>query len=90
MIKQHIFRLEISIDNTIGMQVAEAFNKLGCIEACPSLAELLVLSQVVKQLTPIQEVHHKIELGWCLESVVQFYNEWTVNFLQDITLSYIY
>ena len=90
MIKQHVFRLEISIDNTIVMQAAEAFNKLGCIEAGPSLAELLVLSQVVKQLAPVQEVHHKIELGWRLESVVQFHNEWTVDFLQDISLSYIH
>ena len=90
MIKQHIFRLEISIDNTIGMQTAEAFNKLSCIETSPSLAELLVLSQVVKQRASIQEVHYKIELGWRLESVVQFHNEWTVDFLQDISLSYIH
>ena len=90
MIKKHIFRLEISIDNTIVMQTTETFNELGGIEASPSLAELLVLSQVVKQLASIQEVHDKVEFGRSLESVMQFHNERTVDFLQDISLSYIY
>ena len=70
------------------MQTTEAFNKLSGIEASPPLAKLLVLSQMVKQLASIQEIHHEVQLGWRLESVVQLHNKRTVDFLQYISLSY--
>ena len=88
VVKQHIFRLEVSVDNAIWMQTTEAFNKLSGIEASPPLAKLLVLSQMVKQLASIQEIHHEVQLGWRLESVVQLHNKRTVDFLQYISLSY--
>ena len=86
MVKQYIFRLEISVDYAICMETAEAFHELCGIEASPPLAKLLVLSQVVEQFAAIQEIHHEVKLGWGLESVMQFHNEWTVDFLQDISL----
>ena len=70
------------------MEAAESFDQLRCVEACPSLTELLIFTQMVEQLATVEEIHDEVELGRCLESVVQLDNEWTVNLFQDISFSY--
>ena len=40
-----------------------------------------------EQLATIAEVHHEIQFGVCLESIVQFYNEGRLNALKDVPLS---
>ena len=46
------------------------------------------VSQVVKKLAAIEKIHHEVQLGGCLERIVQLDNERTVDLLQDIPLSY--
>ena len=43
---------------------------------------------MIKQLSSVEKVHYKIKFGWSLESIVEFYNKWAVDLLEDISLSY--
>ena len=70
------------------MQAAQTFDELSRVETCSSLTELLVLAQVVEQLSSVQEVHHKIQFCRRLESVMQLDYERTVDFLQYVSLGY--
>ena len=87
MIEQNILRLEIPIDDTVGVEAPECFDELSCIEASPPLAKLLIFAQVVEQLAAIEEIHDEVELGGRLERIVQFYDKWTVNLFEDVPLS---
>ena len=69
------------------MQTSECFHELRSIEARSPLRELLILPQMVEELASVEEVHHKVELCWCLESVVKLDDKWTVNLLQDVSFS---
>lgn len=89
VVKKHILWLEIPVNDTILMQAAEPLHELSCVETGPPFTELLVLSQVVKQFSTIQEIHHEIQLGRRLECVMQLDDERTIDLLQDISLSYI-
>ena len=70
------------------MEASESLHKLSSIEAGPSLRELLVLTQMVEQLTSIEEVHHEIQLGRGLECVVKLHDEWTVDFFKNVSLGW--
>ena len=70
MVQEHIFRLQVTIDDAVLMKVPQCFDKLRCVEACPPLAELLILAQVVKELTAVKEIHDKVELGGSLERIM--------------------
>ena len=87
MIKENVFRLEIPIDDTVSVETSKSFNELSCIKTCSPLAKLLILSQVVEKLATVQEIHDEVELGWRLESIMKLHNEWTINLLQDVSLS---
>ena len=69
------------------MKAAHRLHKLRSVEASAALAELLIFAQVVKELTTIEEIHDKVELGGRLERIVQLYDEGAVNLLKDVTLS---
>ena len=87
VIQQHILWLQIAINYTVCVQVAQSFNQLRCIEACSTLAELLILAQVVEKLATVEEVHDEVELAACLEGVVKLHDKWTIDFLQNVSLS---
>ena len=88
VVQQHILWLQIPVNYAVRVQASERLNKLRSVKAGPTLAELLVLSQVVKKLAAIEKIHHEVQLGGCLERIVQLDNERTVDLLQDIPLSY--
>ena len=70
MVQEHVLRLQITVDDAVLMKVSQCFDKLCRVEACPPLAELLVLSEMVKEFTTIEEVHNKVELGGSLERIM--------------------
>ena len=43
-----------------------------------------------EKFASIQEIHNEVEFCVGLESIVQLYNEGTVNFLKDVSFSYGY
>lgn len=86
VVEKHVFRLQVSVNDAVLVQTAKSFHQLSCVEAGASLAELLVLPQVVEKLSSVQEVHHEVELGRRLKGVVKLHDEWTVYLFQDVTL----
>ena len=70
MVQEHVLRLQVTIDDAVLMKVSQCFNKLCRVEACPSLAELLIFAQMVKELTAVEEIHDKVELGGSLERIM--------------------
>ena len=70
MVQEHVLRLQVTIDDAVLMKVPQCFDELCCVEACPPLAELLILAQVVKELATVEEIHDKVELGGSLECVM--------------------
>lgn len=86
VVEQHVLRLQVPVDDSILVEAAEGLDELCCVEACAPLAKFLVLPQMVEQFTAVQKVHHEVELGRCLESVVQLHDEWTVDLFEDVSL----
>ena len=70
MVKEHVFWLQVTIDDAVLMKVSQCFDELRCVEACPPLAELLVLAKMVKELATVEEIHDKVELGGSLERIM--------------------
>jgi len=69
-IEEDIFRLQISIDNTVLVEAFECAQDLSCIEDRPRLCEPALLLEVIEELPSIEEVHDEVELRRCLESIV--------------------
>ena len=44
---------------------------------------------MVEELSAVEEIHNEIKLGWGLEGVVELHDKWTVDLLEDVSLSYI-
>ena len=87
VVEKHVFGLQVSVNDAVLVETAKSFHQLGCVEAGASLAELLVLAQVVEKLSTVEEVHHEVELRRRLKGVVQLHDEWTVYLFKDVTLS---
>ena len=69
------------------METSKSLYELCSIEAGSALTKLLILTQMVEQLTAIKEVHDEVQFSGSLEGIVKFDDEWAVNFLQNIPLS---
>jgi hypothetical protein len=41
-----------------------------------------------KQLASIQEIHRKVKFRISLKRIMKLYNKWTIDFFQNVTLSY--
>ena len=52
------------------MKTLKGTHKLSCIETSSCLVESLLFSEVIKELTSVQEVHDEVELIRCLEGIV--------------------
>ena len=72
------------------MQASDCFNKLCSVKTSSSFRELCLLSKMKEKFASIQEIHNEVEFCVGLESIVQLYNEGTVNFLKDVSFSYGY
>ena len=70
MVQENVLRLQVTVDDSILVEISERFNELRGVEACPPLAELLVFAQMVKELAAIEEIHDKVELGGSLERIM--------------------
>ncbi len=68
------------------MEAAQSLYELGGVEAGTPLTKLLVLAQMVEQLTAIEKVHHEVELSRCLERVLKLHDEGTVDLFQNVSL----
>lgn len=81
VVEEHVLRLQVTVDNAVLVQAAEAFDKLSCVEACAPFTEFLVFPQVVEQFTTVEEIHYEVELRRRLEGVVQLDNKRAIDLL---------
>ena len=88
MVKQHVLWFQITIDNAVLMEAAQCLDQLCCVETSSPLAKLLVLAQMIEKLSTIEEVHDKVQLCWGLERILQLNDEWTIDLLKNVSLSY--
>jgi hypothetical protein len=59
-INQHIFRLHISIDDILTVQIRQSQDHLSTVELGPFLIKFTSLLQVVKQLAAIDKIHYQV------------------------------
>ena len=85
-IKKHILWLEISVDDTVLMEMLESQGNLSRIKARPILVETDLLAQMEEQLSTVEEVRHEVERLGRLEGVVQLDDERVRDLLHDIPL----
>lgn len=88
MIKQNILWLQIAVNDFVDMQAPDGLHQLGSVKTRSFLVELLVRTQVVKELSTVAEVHDKVEFGVSLECVVEFDDEWAYDLLEDMALGW--
>jgi len=44
-------------------------DELSCYEACKILLEVLVHVQLLRQISMVAQLHHHVEIVWCLKGV---------------------
>ena len=85
-IEQDIFRLEIAVDDTVGMQISQCLHHFSGVDPNSVFFELLFRSQVSEHFTAIQEIDDEIQFGFCLEGKVQPNDVRILRMLQDLSL----
>lgn len=86
LIEQHIFRLEISVDNIVFMEVGQSLDEFSSVDPDSLFREPLFLPEVGEEFSSVDEVEDEVELGLRLEGVVQTHNVMTLCFLKNISL----
>mmetsp|Transcript_51914 Transcript_51914/g.110318 ORF Transcript_51914/g.110318 Transcript_51914/m.110318 type:complete len:289 (-) Transcript_51914:16-882(-) len=85
-IQEHVFRLQISVDDSQAVQVGDRAGGLGDVEASTALAEAARSAEMVEQLTAWAELHDHVELLGGLEGVVEGDDEGVGDGFQDTSL----
>lgn len=70
------------------MQALNSLDHLSGVETCSALGELVVLAEVVEELTTVEEVHDEVQLGVGLEGVVEVNNKGALDLLKNVPLRY--
>jgi len=70
------------------MQTSNCLHQLSSIKTSSTLPKLGLLPQMEKQLASIQEIHRKVKFRISLKRIMKLYNKWTIDFFQNVTLSY--
>ena len=86
-IQKNILGLEVPVYDVLLVQSLNGTYDLSCVEFCPRLMELLLLSEVGEELTTVQEVNEEVQLAIGLEGKVQSHDVWVLDFFQYVSLS---
>ena len=87
-VKQNILRLEVAIDDISVMECTNGNNHFSNVHSRSLFGEALLLAQIGKQLTTVQEVNEEVQLDVSLERVVQADDIRVLHLLEDVSLSY--
>lgn len=68
------------------MKCIDGTNNLSRVEFCPLFIESLIPTEVSEELATVQEVDKEIEFTLRLESIMQTYDIWVFDLLEDVTL----
>lgn len=64
IVKQDVFRLEVTIHNVESMEVLESEEELGAVEPRPLFAEALLLLEMVEQLAAVDKTVQVVLINW--------------------------
>ena len=85
---QHIFRLEISVENVLRMQVMQCQQDITCVESGSIFLEPSNLRKIEKEFSTWAVFQHKEQFTLTLEGIVHFDNEWMLYIFQDSPFSH--
>ena len=86
-VKEDILRLEISVDDAVLVEVLEGENNFGGVKPGSIFGEANLVTQVVKQLSAVQEIAHEVELLRVLECEMELDDEGMVDLLHNVALN---
>ncbi|BAS84063.1 Os03g0334050 [Oryza sativa Japonica Group] len=89
-IQQDVLRLQISVHNSIGMEMGYSRHDFSSVDACKLLPKQTLLVELEEKMAPIYEVQHKVKsmINAYLKGVPQLYNKRMINFSQYISLCF--
>jgi len=73
-IEQDVVELDVSMENTLSVDVAKALNDLPEDHFCNIFVQLFPLSDVVEEVTASAQLHRQQHVPLCLEGLVQFHD----------------
>ena len=85
-VEKHVLWLEISVDDTVLVQVLQGQGDLGGVETCSILREADLLAEMEEELASIQEVRDEVKRLRRLEGEVKLHNEGMRDLLHDVSL----
>ena len=81
LIKQYIFRLQVTVEDVVLVQVLEGKEYVGGIELGCFLSEPAYMLYIEEQLASRAVVQYKKEVAFTLKGVLHFHNHRVINAL---------
>ena len=86
-IKEHIFWLQISINNITLVKATYSLDNFCRVYLGLLLSKPSFFSEIGKKFTTIEKIDCKVKLGFCLEGIVKPNDVRITDLFQDISLS---
>ena len=86
-VEENILWLQVTIDDSVLVEVSESQHDLGCIEARSVLSESNLVAEMEEKLAAIQKVGDEIQTFVGLKGVVELDNERMCDLLHDVPLN---
>lgn len=86
LVEQHVFRLEISVNDAVVVQTADGVNNFRGVNLGSLFGKPLLLAQVSKHFSSVEEVDDEVKFGLGLEGEVQSDDVGVLDLLEDVTL----
>lgn len=83
LVQKDVLWLEVSVDNTVGVEALQSQQDLSGVEAGSVFREPLFSAQMIKKFASVQKVDDKIELLGVLKSVMQSNDKGAPDFFKD-------
>lgn len=78
MVNEDVLKLEISVSNSLSVEITNGHCNLGCVEFDNIFREPLLALEDLVQLSSLDEGHHEVETKLRLEEVVHANEEGVV------------
>lgn len=85
-VKEHVLRLEVAVEDVLGVEVLQAEQDLAGVEAGLRLGEADALAKVVVEFAALLELHGEEDVAGRGEAVVEADDEGVADFLHDLFL----
>jgi len=70
LVQQQVFRLEVSIYVALRMNILQSYHNFSTIESGVTFAKVPLLCYLLKQVSSIHQIKHKVKAFLCLEGIM--------------------